>query len=119
MLELPFSVDKTTYTTTFHPAKMNRHALRSAWSRAKPEIEHNCLPNRSYFRQFSTTPAQWEDAPSNSNFKPAPTFRQRAQQASNEVSSLAKGNRGGAANPRGNRFAGLARNNNNNAKTRW
>lgn len=97
--------------------RMSRHALRSTLSRVRPEIEHNCLPHTTYFRQFSSTPSQWdESSPSGTpNHPPKPSFRQRAQGASNEVSSLVRRGRGGggggngANSSRGNRFAGLAR----------
>ncbi|KAK5992820.1 hypothetical protein PT974_06240 [Cladobotryum mycophilum] len=73
---------------------MSSQALRSACSRARPELERVGLPLRNYFRQFSTTQSQFDDAAptvaSDAGAGARPTARERTRAAASEINSLVK-----------------------------
>ncbi|KAH0530546.1 hypothetical protein TsFJ059_005154 [Trichoderma semiorbis] len=66
---------------------MSSQSLRSIY-RARPELAQAGNALRGYFRQFSTTQSQLDDAPADPNAKP--TARQRTRAAASEINSLVK-----------------------------
>ncbi|KAL7799401.1 hypothetical protein V8C43DRAFT_274949 [Trichoderma afarasin] len=66
---------------------MSSQSLRSIY-RARPELAQAGNALRGYFRQFSTTQSQLDEAPADPNAKP--TARQRTRAAASEINSLVK-----------------------------
>ncbi|PTB55028.1 hypothetical protein M431DRAFT_85563 [Trichoderma harzianum CBS 226.95] len=64
---------------------MSSQSLRSIY-RARPELAQAGNALRGYFRQFSTTQSQLDEAPADPNAKP--TARQRTRAAASEINSL-------------------------------
>lgn len=84
---------------------MNRHALRSVCSRARPELEQVSGTLRTSVRPFSTTQLQAAD-----DSTPKPTLRERSRVATSQINSLARDrNPTQNAQPRAPPVAGGAR----------
>ncbi|KAL7908773.1 hypothetical protein GGI35DRAFT_480369 [Trichoderma velutinum] len=77
---------------------MSSQSLRSVY-RARPELAQAGNALRGYFRQFSTTQSQLDEAPADPNAKP--TARQRTRAAASEINSFVKNRTSaqGARNP--------------------
>ncbi|RFU75070.1 hypothetical protein TARUN_7169 [Trichoderma arundinaceum] len=74
---------------------MSSQTLRSVY-RARPELGQAGYALKGYFRQFSTTQSQLDEAPpSDPNAKPPPTARQRTRAAASEINALVKNRSGG------------------------